>query len=70
MSQSDIESILSVIGALVVLLTVIAHLPYVRGSKAGNFLLKLTAVDIVGVLRVIALVLTKKPEPPKTPSED
>lgn len=69
MTPSDLESILAVIGALSVLLGLICNLPGVKGSKFAQGASKLLAIDIIGVLRVVGLLLAKKPEQ-KPPSDE
>lgn len=70
MSMSDVDAVVNVVGAIVVLLTLVAHLPYVRGTKASEFLVKAGAVDVVGVLRVVLSLLASKSPPPKPPEEE
>lgn len=65
----DIDTVLSVIGALTVILSVIANVPAVRASRAGEVLVRLTAVDLGGLLRVLLPLFTKRAESPKPPAD-
>lgn len=56
-----LDSVLTILGALSVILTVVANMPAVSATRAGKVMLKLSAVDIVGVVRAVAAFLPKKP---------
>lgn len=53
MSTELIESILSVLGLLVALATVVGNAPYVRGTKFGQGLVKMAGVDVVGIAKIL-----------------
>lgn len=61
-----LDSVLTILGALSVILTVVANMPAVAPTKVGQVLLKLSAVDIVGLVRAVVAFMPKKtPEAPK-----
>lgn len=63
-----LDSVLTILGALSVILTVVANMPAVSATRAGQVMLKLSAVDIVGVVRAVAAFLPKAA--PKAPPSD
>ena len=63
-----LDSVLAILGALSVILTVVANMPAVAPTKVGRVLLKLTAVDFVGLVRAAAAFMPKSA--PKDPPAD
>lgn len=60
-----LDSVLAILGAVSVILTVVANMPSVSETRAGKIMLKLTAVDFVGLVRAAAAFLpAKAPQPP------
>lgn len=53
MTVELIETILSVLGLLVTLATLVGNAPYVRGTSAGKGLLKMAGVDVVGIAKIL-----------------
>lgn len=61
-----LDSVLTILGALSVILTVVANMPAVAHTKAGQVMLKLSAIDLVGLVRAVVAFMPKKaPEAPK-----
>jgi hypothetical protein len=69
MDQATVESVLAIVGALSVILSVLASVPAIRDSKTGSHLRKLNGFDVVGILRLVLPLLSKK-APPTPPSDD
>lgn len=59
-----LDSVLTILGALSVILTVVANMPAVSATRAGQVMLKLTAIDFVGLVRAALAFLPKKPPTP------
>lgn len=60
-----LDSVLAILGAVSVILTVVANMPAVAPTKAGQVLLKLSAVDFAGLVRAVMAFMPKAaPKPP------
>ena len=63
-----LDSVLAILGAVSVILTVVANMPAVAPTKTGQVLLKLSAVDFVGLGKAVA-ALMPKPTPKDPPAD-
>ncbi len=70
MDQSQVESVLAIVGALSVILSVLSSVPAVRDSKAGKHLQKLNGFDVLGILRLVLPLLARKPAAPESKPSD
>lgn len=60
-----LDSVLAILGAVSVILTVVANMPAVAPTKAGRVMMKLSAVDFVGLVRAVMAFMPKAaPKPP------
>jgi hypothetical protein len=69
MSMEQMDMVFKVVGALTVLLTVVANLPPVAKSRAGAVMHKFVAIDFVGLLRLVMPLLALKAAPKEPPKE-
>jgi hypothetical protein len=62
-----VDAVLTIVGALTIILSAVASLPGVAGTKAGNVLTKFVAIDVAGLLRLVLSIVLKAPPqlPPK-----
>lgn len=67
--NADLDAVLAVIGAVTVLLSVLANVPAVRATKTGEVLVRLTAIDLMGIVRLVAPLFASKKAPPTAPTD-
>ena len=63
MTPETLNLVCQIVTALVVLLTLISNIPGVSKSKAGEVMRKSLAIDVVGLIRLAAPLLTAFSKP-------